>query len=247
MRAGFSRAQKVNSKRAEIRVVVTRGRGARGKRSGRGRGGGKERRGAGEGKGEEVDGEVATYCREWWHTVSGIAHIWGLVPWVLALNTLYHLIPTTALSGTKAYSSYPSSLLPAPALCCLDSFLGRTNLADLKMRIWRFRAMTSKEWHCQASLLWEEQPTERMFSGVPWWSSGWESTLKCGGHQFSPRSGKIPHTAGQLSPWATTESVCCKSWSPGCATREVTSMGRPCTALEKAHTQRWRPGQLKVK
>ena len=65
MRAGFSRAQKVNSKRAEIRVVVTRGRGARGKRSGRGRGGGKERRGTGEGKGEEVDGEVATYCREW--------------------------------------------------------------------------------------------------------------------------------------------------------------------------------------
>ena len=188
-----------------------------------------------------------TYCREWWYPLSGLAHFWGLVPWVLALNTLYHLIPTTALSGAKAYSSYPSSLLPAPAQCCLDSFLGRTNLADLKMRIWRFRAMTSKEWHGWASLLWEEHPTESIFYGVPWWSSGRESSLKCRGHQFSPWSGKTPHTAGQLSPWATTEPMCCKYWSPGYATREVTAMKRLYTALEKAHTQQCRPGQLKVK
>lgn len=58
MRADFSRAQKVKSKRAEIRVV-TRGRGARGKRSGKGREGEKEGRGGGEGKGEEVDEEAA--------------------------------------------------------------------------------------------------------------------------------------------------------------------------------------------
>ena len=32
--------------------------------------------------------------------------------------------------------------------------------------------------------------------GLPWWCSGWE--------WFEPWSGKIPHAAEQLGPWATT-------------------------------------------
>ena len=39
--------------------------------------------------------------------------------------------------------------------------------------------------------------------GLPWWRSGWESACQCRGHGFEPWSGKIPHAAEQLCPWAT--------------------------------------------
>ena len=39
--------------------------------------------------------------------------------------------------------------------------------------------------------------------GLPWWCSGWENACQCRGHGFEPRSGKIPHAAEQLGPWAT--------------------------------------------
>ena len=39
--------------------------------------------------------------------------------------------------------------------------------------------------------------------GLPWWRSGWESACQCRGHGFEPGSGKIPHAAEQLGPWAT--------------------------------------------
>ena len=39
--------------------------------------------------------------------------------------------------------------------------------------------------------------------GLPWWHSGWESACRCRGHGFEPWSGRIPHAAEQLSPWAT--------------------------------------------
>ena len=41
-------------------------------------------------------------------------------------------------------------------------------------------------------------------AGLPWWCSGWESGCQCRGHGFEPWSGKIPHTAEQLSPCTTT-------------------------------------------
>ena len=39
--------------------------------------------------------------------------------------------------------------------------------------------------------------------GLPWWHSGWESACQCRGHGFEPWSGRIPHAAEQLGPWAT--------------------------------------------
>ena len=41
-------------------------------------------------------------------------------------------------------------------------------------------------------------------SGLPWWRSGWESACQCRGYGFRPWSGRIPHAAEQLGPWATT-------------------------------------------
>ena len=62
---------------------------------------------------------------------------------------------------------------------------------------------------CSMREFWNERfPTQRdqncCLSGLPWWRSGWESACQCRGHGFEPWSGKIPHTAEQLSPWATT-------------------------------------------
>ena len=76
--------------------------------------------------------------------------------------------------------------------------------------------------------------------GLPWWRSGWESACQCRGHGFKPWSGKIPHAAEQLGPWATItepvrlEPVLCnkkgrdnekpvhrdEEWPPLAATRE---------------------------
>ena len=36
-----------------------------------------------------------------------------------------------------------------------------------------------------------------------WWRSGWESACQCRGHGFEPWSGKTPHAAERLGPWAT--------------------------------------------
>ena len=40
-------------------------------------------------------------------------------------------------------------------------------------------------------------------AGLPWWRTGWESACQCRGHGFKPWSGRIPHAAERLGPWAT--------------------------------------------
>ena len=53
--------------------------------------------------------------------------------------------------------------------------------------------------------VWSLSPTnKKQGTGLPWWRSGWESACQCRGHGFEPWSGKIPHAAEQLGPWATT-------------------------------------------
>ena len=44
---------------------------------------------------------------------------------------------------------------------------------------------------------------QKQMWGLPWWRSGWESACRCRGHGFEPWSGKIPHAAERLGPWAT--------------------------------------------
>ena len=72
--------------------------------------------------------------------------------------------------------------------------------------------------------LWHDQ---NFFLGLPWWSSGYESTLQHRGHWLDPWSGKTPQAAGQpslcaitnepvlWSPYATaTEPTCPRAQSP---------------------------------
>ena len=89
--------------------------------------------------------------------------------------------------------------------------------------------------------------------GLPWWRSGWESACQCRGHGFEPWSGKIPHAAEQLVPWATiTEPARLEpvlhnkrgrdserpahrdeEWPPLTATIES-----PCTETKTQHSQK---------
>ena len=85
--------------------------------------------------------------------------------------------------------------------------------------------------------------------GLPWWRSGWESACQCRGHGFKPWSGKIPHAAEQLGPWATTtepvrlELVLCNKRGPCTAMKS----GPRLPQLEKALTQKLRPNTAKNK
>ena len=89
------------------------------------------------------------------------------------------------------------------------------------------------------------------FSGLPWWRSVWESACQYRGHGFEPWSGKIPHAAEQLGPWATTTEPAClepvlrnkrgrdserpahrdEEWPPLATTRES-----PCTETKTQHS-----------
>ena len=79
-------------------------------------------------------------------------------------------------------------------LLCKCSFLSSCSLPCLM------------EFHSSHTRLEFHQKDSR---GLPWWRSGWESACQCRGHGFEPWSGKIPHAAEQLSPWATTTEPAC--------------------------------------
>ena len=91
--------------------------------------------------------------------------------------------------------------------------------------------------------------------GLPWWRSGWESACQRREHGFEPWSGKIPHTAEQLGPWATTTEPA--RLEPMLRNRERPQQWRgPRTAmksgprspqLEKALAENRRPNTAKNK
>ena len=90
--------------------------------------------------------------------------------------------------------------------------------------------------------------------GLPRWHSGWESACQCRGHRLEPWSGKIPHAAEQLGPWATTTEPV--HLEPVLPTREAAIVRGPHTAMKsgprlpqlgKALTQKRRPNTAKKK
>ena len=74
--------------------------------------------------------------------------------------------------------------------------------------------MNFTSYHMKPDLQTEFLKTKKILvkkrkGGLPWWRSGWESACQCRGCGFEPWSGKIPHAAEQLGPWATiTEPAC---------------------------------------
>ena len=60
-----------------------------------------------------------------------------------------------------------------------------------------------RKW-AQGIMIIHSCPLKNHYSGLPWWRSDWESVCQCRERGFKPWSGKIPHAAEQLGPWATT-------------------------------------------
>ena len=89
--------------------------------------------------------------------------------------------------------------------------------------------------------------TREGWGGLPWWHSGWESACQCRGHGFEPWSGRIPHAAEQLGPWATTtepvrlEPVLRNKRGRDRGPRTAMKNGARLPQLEKALTQKRRP------
>ena len=108
---------------------------------------------------------------------------------------------------------------------------------------------------CSASpIIREMQIKTTMRLGLPWWQSGWESACQYRGHGFEPWSGKIPHAAEQLGPWAKTteparlEPVLCNK--RGCDSERPMHHNEEwprLPQLEKARTQKWRLNTAKNK
>ena len=59
-------------------------------------------------------------------------------------------------------------------------------------------------WKCKGTVLFQQEYLFKKLTELPWWRSGCESACQCRGHGFEPWSGRIPHAAEQLGPWATT-------------------------------------------
>ena len=127
-----------------------------------------------------------------------------------------------------------SSLEVYNVLCCPSACLSLSSVGNVLLDV---------EW------TWNKKSKH----GLPWWRSGWESACQCRGHGFEPWSGRIPHAAEQLGPWATTaepvrlEPVLCnkrgrdserpvhcdEEWPPLAATG-----GSPRTETKAQHTQK---------
>ena len=102
-----------------------------------------------------------------------------------------------------------SSLLPASPLTFLQARpVGKITLKEKSGGV--SQSAHNGKWHNLTSCLDDSLrffplfPFKNYHGGLPWWRSGWESACQCRGHGFDPWSGRIPHTAEQLGPWATT-------------------------------------------
>ena len=76
----------------------------------------------------------------------------------------------------------------------------------LRERIWLHKQeLDSVSSHLRDVRKWLSPPTPQFVYktgiGTSLWPCAQESTCQCRGHGFDPWSGKIPHNAGQLSPW----------------------------------------------
>ena len=80
------------------------------------------------------------------------------------------------------------------ALGCWSLAPGFKLYCETKATCWTCLSLSYIIWKVEIKIL---------IKGLPWWHSGWESACQCRGCGFEPWSGKIPHAAEQLGPWAT--------------------------------------------
>ena len=158
---------------------------------------------------------------------------------------------------------------PSPALCSMchipcafRSLVGLLDATDTAPRRWGLVLLISgfptapsagQTYTPVMKWVWTSTLHSKKIRGLPWGRSGWESACQCRGHGFEPWSGRIPHAAEQLGPWATiTEPVRLEpvlrnkrgrdserpahrdeEWPPLAATRES-----PCTETKTQHSHK---------
>ena len=95
------------------------------------------------------------------------------------------------------YSSHGSGKLAGKDFTSCSWPLNNTGLNSVGPLICGFFSIDILEKIFEIYVNWKNS------QGLPWWCSGWESACQCRGHEFEPWSGRIPHAAEQLGPWAT--------------------------------------------
>ena len=142
--------------------------------------------------------------------------------WPIRLGWPY----TTWLRASSGYAS-PCSMTRHWSM---KGIYSRRIRSRILKRYWHLclwqHCTTAKRWKQSTIHLWTDEWIKKMWYkhsvGLPWWSSGWESTCWCGDHGFDPCSGKIPHTLGQLSLGCHNYQVSAPSHL--CSTREGTEI-----------------------
>ena len=125
----------------------------------------------------------------------------------------------------------------------MDTNRGNRDAMNWEMRIDVNTLLCMKQ-ITNENLLYSSGNSTQLYSGLPWWLSGKESTCQCRRHRFDPRSQKIPRAMKQLSPCAITIEPLCQSpgaptaeahvpYSPCSLTREATTVRNPALQLEK--------------
>ena len=124
---------------------------------------------------------IAWWCGEKTHTLEMGTELYCAL---LSIYTICHwkIFKCLLLEKTSVYTSI---------WLCLLSFCVHfpLNISPLVLKL---------------SVLYYTRLFKKVRLGLPWWRSGWESACQCRGHGFEPWSGKIPHAAEQLGPWAAT-------------------------------------------
>ena len=109
-------------------------------------------------------------------------------------------IPDVSLLPPTDRSEGPRAIMHLKTLCLV--FKNPSLKATGKLRFFFFLVWAALS-PCLAFLFCcKDYCQEFGFMGLPWWSSGLESTCQCRGHGFNPWSRKIPHATEQLSPHA---------------------------------------------
>ena len=164
----------------------------------------------------------------------------GCIHFIDVYHNIFNLSPG---DGHLGYSSSP---IPAPFFVIM-------------MLPWTFLFTCIMVYFCKhiyrinLECAWSFKHLKIDITGLPWWHSGWESACRCRGHGFEPWSGKSPHAAEQLGPWAIiTEPACLEpvlrykrgrdnerpahrdeEWPPLATTRES-----PCTETKTQHSHK---------
>ena len=121
-----------------------------------------------------------------------------------------HVVNYCALSEMRKGTSNSLSLLlgwlfmicPQPHVFSHTSHCAPSHSHCSHIRVLTVFLMYRGSSHCR-TLAHATPSTLQGWEHLPWWRSGWESACQCRGYGFKPWSGKIPHAAERLGPWAT--------------------------------------------